>query len=75
MFAEICRIAGVPCQKFVNHSEIAGGSTLGNILTASLPLRGVDIGNPIWAMHSACETGAVADHCYVYRAFKTFYEV
>ena len=75
VFAEICRIAGVPCQKFVNHSEIAGGSTLGNILTASLPLRGVDIGNPIWAMHSACETGAVADHCYVYRAFKTFYEV
>lgn len=75
VFAEICRIAGVPCQKFVNHSEIPGGSTLGNILTASLPLRGVDIGNPIWAMHSVCETGSVADHVNVYRAFKAFYEI
>lgn len=75
VFAEICRLADVPCQKFVNHSEIAGGSTLGNILTGSLPLRGVDIGNPIWAMHSACETGAVIDHVYVYQAFKTFFEL
>ena len=74
VFAEICRRAGVPFQKFVNHSEVPGGSTLGNILTASLPLRGVDIGNAIWGMHSACETGSVADHHHVYRAFKTFFE-
>ncbi len=74
VFAEICRMANVPFQKFVNHSEVPGGSTLGNILTASLPLRGVDIGNAIWGMHSACETGSVKDHHYVYRAFKTFYE-
>ena len=32
VFAEICREAGVPCQRFVNHSDVAGGSTLGNIL-------------------------------------------
>ena len=74
VFAEICRRAGVPFQKFVNHSEVPGGSTLGNILTASLPIRGVDIGNAIWGMHSACETGSVADHHHVYRAFKTFFE-
>ena len=75
VFAEICRQAGVPCQKFVNHSEIAGGSTLGNILAASIPLRGVDMGNPIWAMHSVRETGAVADHEYCVKAFTKFYEV
>lgn len=75
VFAEVCRLAGVPCQKFVNHSEIAGGSTLGNILAASIPLRGVDMGNGIWAMHSVRETGAAADHIYCVKAFTKFYEV
>lgn len=75
VFAEVCRLAGVPCQKFVNHSEIAGGSTLGNILAASIPLRGVDMGNPIWAMHSVRETGAAIDHIYCVKAFTKFYEV
>ena len=73
VFAEICKMAGVPCQKFVNHSDIAGGSTLGNILTGSLPLRGVDMGNPIWAMHSARETGNCADHVYCIQAFSQFF--
>ena len=72
VFAEVCREAGVPCQYFVNHSDVAGGSTLGNILAASLPLRGVDMGNPIWAMHSCRETGSVADHDYCIRAFTQF---
>lgn len=74
VFSEICRRAGVPCQRFVNHSDVAGGSTLGNILTAQLPWRGVDMGNPIWAMHSVRESGSVADHEYCIRAFRTFYD-
>lgn len=73
VFEEVCRIAGVPCQKFVNHSDVAGGSTLGNILTGSLPLRGVDMGNPIWAMHSVRETGNCNDHIYCIKAFSTFF--
>lgn len=73
VFAEVCRKAGVPCQRFVNHSDVAGGSTLGNILASSLPLRGVDMGNPILAMHSCRETGSVADHEYCVRAFTHFY--
>ena len=74
VFAEICRKAGVPCQRFVNHSDIAGGSTLGNILSASIPLRGVDMGAPILAMHSARETGAVADYEFTVRAFTEFFQ-
>ena len=73
VFAEVCRKAGVPCQRFVNHSDVAGGSTLGNILASSIPLRGVDMGNPILAMHSCRETGSVADHEYCVRAFTQFY--
>lgn len=73
IFAEICREAGVPCQRFVNHSDVAGGSTLGNILASSLPLRGVDMGNPILGMHSVRETGSVIDHEYCIKAFTRFY--
>ena len=75
VFAEICREAGVPCQRFVNHSDVAGGSTLGNILASSIPLRGVDMGNAILAMHSCRETGSVADHEYCVRAFTCFYSM
>ena len=73
IFAEICRKAGVPCQRFVNHSDVAGGSTLGNILASSIPLRGVDMGNGILAMHSCRETGSTADHLYCVKAFTQFF--
>lgn len=73
VFAEICKKAGVPCQRFVNHSDVAGGSTLGNILASSLPLRGVDMGNAILAMHSCRETGSVNDHTFCVKAFTQFY--
>ena len=75
VFTTICEMAGVPCQKFVNHSDMAGGSTLGNILLSQMEMRGVDIGNPMWAMHSVRETGGVLDHIYVTKAFTTFYNI
>ena len=74
IFAGICKEAGVPCQRFVNHSDVAGGSTLGNILASSIPLRGVDMGNAILAMHSCRETGSVRDHEYCVKAFTQFYK-
>ena len=74
VFAEICREAGVPCQRFVNHSDVAGGSTLGNILASSIPVKGVDMGNAILAMHSCRETGSTADHIYCVKAFTKFFE-
>lgn len=73
VFSSLCREAGVPCQQFVNHSDVAGGSTLGNILTASLPLRGVDMGAPVLAMHSCRETASVADHLYCIKVFTRFF--
>ena len=73
VFAEICREAGVPCQRFVNHSDVAGGSTLGNILASSIPVRGVDMGNAILAMHSCREMGSTADHIYCVKAFTKFF--
>ena len=74
VFAGLCEKAGVPCQRFVNHSDVAGGSTLGNILASSIPLRGVDMGNAILAMHSCRETGNVADHEFCVKVFTQFYQ-
>ncbi len=73
VFKAICQRAGVPCQTFVNHSDVAGGSTLGNILTSQIDLRGVDMGAAQWAMHSVRETAAVADIDYTIAAFREFF--
>ena len=73
VFAGLCEKAGVPCQRFVNHSDVAGG-TLGNILASSSPLRGVDMGNAILAMHSCRETGSTADHEFCVKVFTQFYQ-
>lgn len=73
VFRSLCNKAGVSCQVFVNHSDVAGGSTLGNILTAQLDLKGVDMGNAIWAMHSARETAGTADHLSTVKVFTTFF--
>ena len=62
IFSEICRLAGAPFRHFHNRSDIPGGSTLGNISTAHLPINSVDIGLPQLAMHSACETAGVHDY-------------
>lgn len=74
VFRAICEKAGVPFQYFVNHSDVAGGSTLGNILTSQLDIRGVDMGAAVWAMHSVRETASCADHIHTIRAFQTFFK-
>lgn len=75
VFATLCELAGVPCQYFVNHSDVAGGSTLGNILTSQIPLRGVDMGAPLWAMHSVRETASCADHLSTIAVFREFFRI
>ena len=69
----ICETAGVPCQTYANRSDIAGGSTLGNISTSHVSVSSVDIGLPQLAMHSAVETGGVKDTKYAVDAFRVFF--
>jgi aspartyl aminopeptidase len=75
VFESICKKAQVPYQKFVNRSDMTGGSTLGNISVSQLDIRTVDIGNPILAMHSVRELGGVFDHSYILKVFSTFYDL
>lgn len=74
VFRSICGKAGVPTQVFTNHSDIAGGSTLGNISALQVPVPCVDIGLPQLAMHSSYETAGVKDLEYMIIAMKGFYE-
>lgn len=73
-FMEACEHAGVPCQKFVNRNDIAGGSTIGPALSGLTTIPAVDMGAPILAMHSIREFGAVADMVYTKQAFLAYYE-
>lgn len=74
VFMQACKKAGAPYQTFVNHSDVAGGSTLGNILSSSMPVKGVDMGNPIWGMHSIRETASIQDHENCIKVFTEFYQ-
>ena len=61
MFRDLCNQTGVSVQTFTNRSDIAGGSTLGNISNTHVALNTVDIGLPQLAMHSPYETAGVKD--------------
>ena len=71
IFKELCREADVPYQTFVNRSDIAGGSTLGNISNTQAAMN--TVGLPQLAMHSAYETAGVKDTESLIRAAKVFY--
>ncbi len=74
IFTELCKKAKVPYQTFVNRSDVAGGSTLGNISNAHVSINGVDIGLAQLAMHSPYETAGVKDTEYLIKLAIKFYE-
>ncbi|MFH5834675.1 M18 family aminopeptidase [Proteiniclasticum sp. C24MP] len=75
VFAGLCEEAGVPYQYFVNRSDLAGGSTIGPIGSTHLPIRTLDIGNPLLGMHSARELGGVKDHLHLTKALKVYFNL
>ena len=74
VFGEICRRAGVPVQYYANRSDLAGGSTLGNISSAHVSIPTVDVGLAQLAMHSSYETAGTRDAEYMTRALTALYE-
>lgn len=73
IFMQLCKDAQVPVQTFANRSDMAGGSTLGNLSTQQVSLHTVDVGLPQLAMHSAYETAGVKDSAYMVQALTAFY--
>lgn len=74
-FEMIARKAGVSVQRFVNRSDVRGGSTIGPIAASHLAVKTVDMGNAILAMHSIRELGSVEDHANCIKVFKEFYNL
>ena len=72
---QICDKEGIAYQKFVKHSDSAGGGTLGCISSAVLPVRTVDIGVPLWGMHSSRETMGVKDYEALVAYMKAYYSL
>ena len=73
MFKDICKKADVPVQTYVNRSNVAGGSTLGNLSNRHISIKTIDIGLPQLAMHSAYETSGVKDTYYMTKAIEVFF--
>ena len=72
VFQLACERAGVPWQSYVQRSDLACGSTIGPLAASRLGLRSVDVGNPMWAMHSLRESAGAADHDAMCRALAAF---
>ncbi|MCR5290672.1 MAG: M18 family aminopeptidase [Treponema sp.] len=73
VFKSVCERASVPYQIFTNRSDIAGGSTLGNISGTQVSIPAVDIGLAQWAMHSPYESAGAKDPALMIRAITEFY--
>jgi aspartyl aminopeptidase len=67
-FMRLCETAGVPYQQYAHRSDLGCGSTIGPTLAAQLGVASVDVGSPMWAMHSARESAGVDDHAYMIAA-------
>ena len=69
----LCQAHAIPYQMFLNRSDMRGGSTLGSMLSANMPMRAMDVGAAILAMHSARETMARADQGALERLVTVFF--
>ncbi len=69
-FITLCESAGVPYQNYTHRTDLGCGSTIGPIVAANLGIASVDIGSPMWAMHSLRESAGVQDVAYMIRVME-----
>ena len=75
VFKSICKKAGVPCQVFVNRSDLRGGTTIGPITASKLNIPVIDMGAPVLSMHSIRELASARDNEYTIKAFTEFFTI
>ncbi len=73
MFINWCQQEDVPYQQYAHRTDIPCGSTLGPMSSAKLGIRTVDVGNPMWAMHSIRESAGVYDHLDMIKVLRGFF--
>jgi len=74
VFKKLCKDCSVPYQELINRSDVPSGSTIGVISSALTGIRSVDVGSPMFAMHSIRETCGVLDHFYMSEVLKRFFK-
>ena len=72
-FIRWCKQADVPYQHYVQRCDMGCGSTVGPTTAARLGIRAIDVGNPMWAMHSVRESAGVLDHAYMIAVMCQFF--
>lgn len=73
-FIQLCKQADVPYQQYAHRTDLGCGSTIGPILASQLGVASVDVGNPMWAMHSIRESAGVLDHIYMFEVLKQHFQ-
>ncbi len=67
-FIACCERAQVPWQQYAHRTDLGCGSTIGPLVAARLGILSIDVGSPMWAMHSLRESAGVLDHYYMTQA-------
>lgn len=70
---QLCKTHDIKYQKYVNRSDIAGGGTLGSLVSSQIPMLTADLGIPMLAMHSARELMGVKDQTYMNQLLYAFF--
>ncbi|MDZ4154317.1 M18 family aminopeptidase [Methylicorpusculum sp.] len=73
LFASWCDAVNVRYQKYAHRTDLPCGSTIGPLTSARLGINTVDVGNPMWAMHSLRESAGVEDHAAMIEVMKWFF--
>lgn len=73
-FMTLCEKANVPFQQYAHRTDLGCGSTIGPIVAAQLGIASVDVGAPMWAMHSVRESAGVLDHSYMVAVLSALYQ-
>ncbi len=72
-FMDWCQQVNVPYQLYSHRCDLPCGSTIGPVISAKLGIHTVDIGSPLWAMHSIRESAGVLDHHYMIKVLTQFF--
>ncbi len=73
-FITLCEKAEVPYQQYAHRTDLGCGSTIGPIIASNLGVASVDVGSPMWAMHSIRESAGVLDHSYMIAVMKAMFK-
>lgn len=68
-----CEACGIAVQAFVSRQDMGCGTTVGPLTAARLGARTVDIGTPMWGMHSTHETMGARDMGDAIKLARTFF--